>query len=179
MSWLIHMMKKLISDSVKFYFTSCWLYFTQDKPLQSYQHWRQKGLLQHHYIQCYIGKVQWVHTITHKLWTTRCLKLYAECIKLILYLDLWEILHFHWDSSQWGRLSTWLSHLYIVVVCCSRLAGHLPDKWSCCLPQVGSHGNKRRPVSRRLETWIPSSCWTPVRRDPHKAPSHILYIEQR
>lgn len=66
------------------------------------------------------------------------------------------------------------SHLYIWAVRCSTLAGLLPGMWSCCLPQVGSHGNKRRPVSHRLGIWIRSFCWTPVRRDPRTAPSRIL-----
>lgn len=75
-------------------------------------------------------------------------------------------------------LWTWPSYLYNVVACCSRLACLHPDKWSCCLPPVGSHGNKRRPGSRQLEIWIPSSCWTQEHLDLHKAPSRILYIQK-
>lgn len=77
--------------------------------------------------------------------------------------------------SRRVRLSTRLPYLYIVAVCCSKLAFLLPDKWFCCLPQVGSHGNRRRPVSHQLEIWIPSFGWMLVHQDPHTAPSRILH----
>lgn len=76
-------------------------------------------------------------------------------------------------------LSARPSYLYIVVICCSKLACLHRDKWSCCLPQVGSHGNRKRPVSHRLEIWIPSSCWMLVHRDPRRAPSRTLHVTKR
>lgn len=146
-----------------------------------------------HAAQKAIWNVYLIIYLSHKIISLHCYKnwrendIYACEFKFYKFMNrrknFIKTFSQHLCKTFTNKLRVWVlslsSYLYTVAVCCSTLSCHLQDKWSYCLPQVCSRGNKRRQASRRLQIEIPSSCWMPAHRDPHRALSRTLYMQAR